>query len=200
MKNVAGLAFAASMLACTVAYAAGDTAAGKAKSVACAACHGPDGNSVNPEWPKLAGQHPAYLVEQLRAFKTGHRQNATMAPMAKNLSEQDMRDLAAYFASQALNLTGAANAKLAKQGERLYRGGIAKRQVAACIGCHGPSGQGIPPRFPRLSGQHAAYAKQQLLAFKAGRRPSDADIMTTIAFRLSEQEIEALAEYLSGLH
>ena len=200
MKNVVGLAFAASMLACTLAYAAGDAAAGKAKSVACAACHGPDGNSVNPEWPKLAGQHPAYLVEQLRAFKEGRRKNATMAPMAVNLSEQDMQDLAAYFSNQVLNLTGAANAKLAKQGERLYRGGIAKRQVAACTGCHGPSGQGIPPRFPRLSGQHAAYATQQLLAFKAGRRPSDADIMTTIAFRLSEQEIRALAEYLSGLH
>ncbi|MDX1487126.1 MAG: c-type cytochrome [Acidiferrobacterales bacterium] len=200
MKNVVGLAVTASMLACTVAYAAGDTAAGEAKSAACAACHGPDGNSVNPEWPKLAGQHPAYLVEQLRAFKAGHRQNATMAPMAKNLSEQDMQDLAAYFASQPLKLTGAADAKLAQQGERLYRGGIAKRQVAACMGCHGPSGQGIPPRFPRLSGQHAAYTTQQLLAFKAGHRPSAADIMTTIAFRLSEQEINALAEYLSGLH
>lgn len=200
MKNVVGLAFAASMLACTVAYAAGDAGAGEAKSVACAACHGPDGNSPNPEWPKLAGQHPAYLVRQLHAFKAGQRQNAMMAPMAKNLSEQDMQDLAAYFAGQALKLTGAANAQLAEQGERLYRGGIAKRQVAACMGCHGPSGQGIPPRFPRLSGQHAVYTQQQLLAFKAGRRRSDADIMTGIAFLLSEQEIKALAEYVSGLH
>lgn len=200
MKNVVGLAFAASMLACTVAYAAGDAGAGEAKSVACAACHGPDGNSPNPEWPKLAGQHPAYLVTQLHAFKAGQRQNAMMAPMAKNLSEQDMQDLAAYFAGQALKLTGAANAQLAEQGERLYRGGIAKRQVAACMGCHGPSGQGIPPRFPRLSGQHAVYTQQQLLAFKAGRRRSDADIMTGIAFLLSEQEIKALAEYVSGLH
>lgn len=200
MKNVVGLAFVASMLACTMVYAGGDAAAGKAKSTACAACHGPDGNSPNPEWPKLAGQHPAYLVEQLRAFKAGQRHNAMMAPMAQDLSEQDMQDLAAYFASQALMLTGAANAELAEQGQRLYRGGIAKRQVAACIGCHGPSGQGIPPRFPRLSGQHAAYTLQQLLAFKAGSRPSDADIMTTIAFRLSEQEIKALAEYLAGLH
>lgn len=200
MKNVVGLAFVASMLACTVVYAGGDAAAGKAKSAACAACHGPDGNSPNPEWPKLAGQHPAYLVEQLRAFNAGHRKNAMMAPMAQNLSDQDMQDLAAYFASQALKLTGAANAELAAQGQRLYRGGIAKRQVAACIGCHGPAGQGIPPRFPRLSGQHAAYTLQQLLAFKAGSRPSDADIMTSIAFRLSEQEIKALAEYLAGLH
>ncbi len=200
MKNVIGLALAASMLACTLTYAAGDAAAGKAKSTACAACHGPDGNSVNPEWPKLAGQHPAYLVEQLRAFKVGQRQNALMTSMAKNLSQQDIQDLAAYFASQALKLAGAANAGLAERGERLYRGGIAKRQVAACMGCHGPSGQGIPPRFPRLSGQHAAYTTQQLLAFKAGSRPSDADIMTSIAFRLSEQEIKALAEYISGLH
>ena len=200
MKNVVGLAFVASLLACTMVYAGGDAAAGKAKSAACAACHGPDGNSPNPEWPKLAGQHPAYLVQQLRAFKGGHRQNAMMAPMAQNLSEQDMLDLAAYFASQALQSTGAADAELAEQGQRLYRGGIAKRQVAACMGCHGPAGQGIPPRFPRLSGQHAAYTLQQLLAFKAGSRRSDADIMTGIAFRLSEQEIKALAEYLAGLH
>jgi cytochrome c553 len=200
MKNVVGLAFAASMLACTVVYAGGDAAAGKAKSAACAACHGPDGNSLNPEWPKLAGQHPAYLVAKLRAFKAGRRQSAMMSPMAKNLSEQDMQDLAAYFASQTLKLTGATDAELAEQGQRLYRGGIAKRQVAACMGCHGPSGQGIPPRFPRLSGQHAVYTEQQLLAFKAGSRPSDANIMTGIAFLLSEQEIKALAEYVSGLH
>ena len=199
MKHFVRLAIAASLFACAPVYAAGDAAAGKAKSAVCAACHGADGNSLNPEWPTLAGQLPTYLVEQLRAFQQGLRQNQMMAPMVKNLSEQDMQDLAAYFASQELKLKGAVNTELAEQGQRLYRGGIAERGVAACMGCHGPAGMGIPPRFPRLSGQHATYTANQLLAFKAGTRVSDADIMTTIAFRLSEQEIKALAEYVSGL-
>lgn len=188
------------MLAGASAQAAGDAAAGKSKANVCVACHGADGNSTNPEWPKLAGQLSAYIVTQLQNFKQGVRQNPLMAPIAQGLSEQDMLDLAAYFASQELKLTGATDAELAKQGEHLYRGGNAPMEIAACMGCHGPSGHGIPPRFPRLSGQHAAYTKQQLLAFKTGTRASDGDIMTSIAFRMSEKEIDAVAEYISGLH
>ncbi len=200
MRHAVAVAVAVWMLAGAFAQAAGDAAAGKTKAHVCAACHGADGNSVNPEWPKLASQLPAYIVTQLQGFKQGLRQNPLMAPIAQALSQQDMLDLAAYFASQELKLTGATDAGLAKQGERLYRGGNAHSQIAACMGCHGPSGRGIPPRFPRLSGQHAAYTKQQLLAFKAGKRVSDGDIMTSIAFRMSEQEINAVAQYISGLH
>jgi cytochrome c553 len=200
MRHAVAVAVAVWMLGAAFAQAAGDPAAGKAKSNVCAACHGADGNSVNPQWPTLAGQLPAYIVTQLRNFKQGQRQNPVMAPIVQGLSEQDMLDLAAYFASQELKLTGATDAELAKQGERLYRGGDADNEIAACMACHGPSGRGIPPRFPRLSGQHAAYTKQQLLAFKAGKRMSDGDIMTSIAFRMSEQEISALAQYISGLH
>ena len=200
MRYAVAVAVAMWMLVGPFAQAAGDAATGKAKANVCVACHGADGNSINPEWPKLAGQLPAYIVTQLQGFKQGLRQNPLMAPIAQALSEQDMLDLAAYFASQELKLTGATDAALAKQGERLYRGGNTQSQIAACMGCHGPAGHGIPPRFPRLSGQHAAYTKQQLLAFKAGKRISDGDIMTNIAFRMSEQEIDAVAEYISGLH
>jgi cytochrome c553 len=188
------------MLGGAFAQAAGDPAAGKTKAHVCVACHGADGNSVNPEWPKLAGQLPAYIVTQLQNFKQGVRENPLMAPIAQALSQQDMLNLAAYFGSQERKLTGATDAELARQGEHLYRGGNAQSQIAACMGCHGPSGSGIPPRFPRLSGQHAAYTKQQLLAFKAGKRVSDGDIMTSIAFRMSEKEINAVAEYIAGLH
>jgi cytochrome c553 len=200
MRHAVTVAVAMWMLAAAVAQAAGDVAAGKAKSNVCAACHGEDGNSTNPQWPKLAGQAPAYIVTQLQNFKQGRRQNPLMAGIAQGLSEQDMLDLAAYFGSQELKLTGATDATLAKQGQRVYRGGNAQTQVAACMACHGPSGRGIPPRFPRLSGQHAAYTKAQLLAFKNGTRKSDGDIMTSIAFRMSQHEIDALAQYISGLH
>jgi cytochrome c553 len=200
MRYAVAVVVAVWMLGSTFAQAAGDSAAGKTKAHVCVACHGADGNSANPEWPKLAGQLPAYIVTQLQNFKQGVRQNALMAPIAQALSQQDMLNLAAYFGSQERKLTGATDAELARQGEHLYRGGNAQSQIAACIGCHGPSGSGIPPRFPRLSGQHAAYTKQQLLAFKAGTRVSDGDIMTSIAFRMSEKEINAVAEYISGLH
>jgi cytochrome c553 len=200
MRHAVAVAVAVWMLVATLAQAAGDAAAGKGKSNVCVACHGADGNSTNPQWPKLAGQVPDYIVTQLQNFKQGKRHNPLMAPIAQGLSEQDMLDLAAYFSSQELEMTGATDAGLAKQGERLYRGGNADSEIAACMGCHGPTGHGIPPRFPRLSGQHAAYTKQQLLAFKDGKRVSDGDIMTSIAFRMSEQEIDALAQYISGLH
>ena len=180
-------------------HAAGDAEAGKAKSSTCLACHGADGNSINPEWPSLAGQVPEYLVKQLQDFKSGARKNAVMTGMVAPLSEQDMEDLAAYFASQTLKVSAPADIEKAQEGQRLYRGGNAKMLVSACMSCHGPSGKGIPPRFPRVSGQHAVYSENQLLAFKAGKRSNDNEVMTRIAFRMSESEIKAVAHYISGL-
>jgi cytochrome c553 len=182
----------------------GSVAAGKAKSAACAACHGADGNGVgNPDWPKLAGQAPEYLAKQLRDFKSGARKdlimNGTMNGMAAGLSEQDIRDIAAYYASQPLKPGVARDAELVKLGERIYRGGIAERRVPACMSCHGPSGHGIPPKFPRLSGQNAGYTEKQMLFFKAGTRRNDDGVMTPIAFELSEREIKAIADYTAGL-
>jgi len=179
---------------------AGDAAAGKAKAAACAACHGADGNGgADPSWPKLAGQHENYLVAQLQAFKSGTRKDPLMSPMAAPLSPKDMDDLAAYFSSQQIRPGAAASEEMATKGERIYRGGNAKTGVSACMSCHGPSGHGIPPRFPKVSGQTPAYTEKQLLAFKSSRRESDAEIMTRIAFRMSEAEIKAVSEYMAGL-
>lgn len=179
----------------------GDAAAGKAKSAACAACHGPDGNGgADPSWPKLAGQIPEYLYKQLADFKSGKRSDPLMSGMAAPLSEEDMRDLAAFYASQKIKPGAAATQELAQKGERLYRGGNAKTAVSACMSCHGPSGHGIPPRFPRVTGQTAAYTQKQLLLFKSSKRTNDDEMMTRIAFRMSEDEIKAVSEYMAGLH
>ncbi|GMQ77184.1 MAG: c-type cytochrome [Gammaproteobacteria bacterium] len=177
--------------------AAGDVAAGQAKSALCAACHGPDGNSTNPEWPKLAGQQAEYIVKQLNDFKSGVRQNPLMAGITASLSEQDMESLAAYFSSRKVKVTGATDAELARQGQQLYRGGSRPLQVSACMACHGPAGQGVPPSFPSVSGQHAAYSEIQLNAFKTGVRKNAA--MNAIAARMSAEEIKAVAMYMSGL-
>jgi len=183
-----------------VAEAAGNAQAGKNKAAACAGCHGPDGNSGNPLWPKLAGQEAGYIVKQLADFKSGARKDPMMSGMAAPLSAADMADLGAYYESLKQSAgTAAGGAALAKRGERLYRGGNAEFGVAACMSCHGPSGKGIAPRFPRVAGQHAAYAEKQLLAFKKGERKNDGEIMTRIAFRLSEQDLKAAAEYMAGL-
>lgn len=185
----------------TQAQAAGDAAAGKAASATCAGCHGADGNSANPEWPKLAGQGVPYLVKQLHNFKNGDRKNATMAPMAMGLSDQDMDNLATYFSSQTMS-QGAAEKDLVEHGQELYRGGNPTTGVAACIGCHGPSGDGNPAaKFPRLAGQHAKYVEIQLHAFKSGERDNDAGkMMRNIASKMTEQEIQAVASYVQGLH
>lgn len=185
----------------TQVFAAGDAAAGKAKSAACAGCHGVDGNSANPDWPKLAGQGAKYIVKQLQNFKDGTRKNATMAPMAMGLSDQDMADLAAFYSSQS-TAQGAASEDLVEQGEKLYRGGNPSSGVSACTGCHGPSGAGNPEaRFPSLSGQHAKYAATQLSAFKAGERDNDAGkMMRSIAGKMTADEINAVASYIEGLH
>ncbi|TCK16949.1 cytochrome c553 [Thiogranum longum] len=182
--------------------AAGDAAAGKAKSAACAGCHGMDGNSVNPEWPNLAGQHAKYISKQLADFKAGTaRKNATMSGMVAPLSEQDMADLGAYF-STLPRKQGAADKALVEAGQKLYRGGNPATGVAACIGCHGPAGAGNPAaNFPALSGQHAKYVENQLKAFKSGERKNDAgQMMRNIAGKMSDKEIKAVAAYVQGLH
>lgn len=181
--------------------ATGNVAAGQAKAAVCAGCHGADGNGgADPLWPKLAGQDADYIAKQLADFKSGARKDPIMSGMAAPLSSVDAKNIGAYFASLAPKPGAAKNAELAKQGEKIYRGGNAKMQVSACMSCHGPSGHGIPPRFPKISGQNAAYTQKQLLAFKTSARANDSETMTRIAFRMSEQEIKAVSEYMSGLH
>lgn len=183
------------------AQVAGDAEAGKAKATPCAACHGITGNGGgDPTWPKLAGQVPAYLVEQLKLFKTGERKNPLMNAQAAPLSEQDMRDLAAFYAAQELEPGAAGDKELALAGQEIYRGGVREQNVPACMSCHGPSGHGIPPRFPRVNSQKAAYTEKQMLDFKTGRRQDNDNIMSPIASRMSEAQIRAVAEYLAGLH
>lgn len=193
-----GLATCSSM----TAYGAGDAEAGKEKSAVCAACHGVDGVSLIPANPSLAGQVPGYIKKQLAAFKSGERQNGVMLGMSVNLTEQDMADLDAYYVSQEAPKGSIAEdqKELAEKGEKIYRGGFAKREIAACMGCHGPSGHGIPTIYPRVAGQHQSYLEAQLLAFKKGERKGYNDIMWEIAFGLSEEQIKALAVYMSGLN
>jgi cytochrome c553 len=173
----------------------------KTKAAACGACHGPDGNSVNPDWPKLAGQHPDYIVTQLEYFKSGQRKNVNMNAMAAPLSPEDMADIAAYFSSQTLKI-GSVDAASAAPGGGLYRGGNKASGVPACMACHGPNGAGNPAaKMPSLRGQHAKYTVTQLLAYKSGERAAgQASMMATIASRLTAQEIEQVAAYLEGLH
>lgn len=198
---VANFVVVASAAAAAPAAEGGDAAAGKAKAATCVACHGVDGNGgADPTWPKLAEQVPEYLVKQLNDFKTGARKNPIMNGLAAGLSPKDMQNLAAYYSAQKIKPGAAGSKELAQQGERIYRGGNAKMGVSACMSCHGPSGHGIPPRFPRVSAQTSAYAEQQLLDFKANRRTNDDGIMTRIAFRMSETEIKAVSEYMAGLH
>ena len=182
--------------------AAGDPEAGKTKSAQCAACHGADGNSVNPAWPKLAGQHAEYLVKQLWYFEHGERENATMKPMASVLDEQGREDVAAYYAGQKVNI-GQADPKLVELGERIYRSGNNDSGVAPCMGCHGPNGAGNPAAlYPALRGQHAQYVENQLHGFAEGKRVNDnaKKMMQILASRMTNQEIRAVASYIQGLH
>ncbi|MGH8214149.1 MAG: c-type cytochrome [Rhodanobacteraceae bacterium] len=181
----------------------GDPKAGQPKAAACGACHGMDGNSTDPQYPKLAGQGEQYIVTQLMRFKSGVRQNAIMQGMAASLSPQDMHDLGAYF-SQQKRLPGVADEKLAKDGGELYREGDASRGIPSCMGCHGPDGAGNPGwRVPNIGGQHADYVQQQLQAWHDGGSwgsDAHATIMPTIARRLTEQDISAVSSYVEGLH
>jgi cytochrome c553 len=182
------------------AYAAGSVEAGQAKAATCAACHGVDGNSANPEWPSLAGQHVSYLTRQLQAFRSGERQNVLMSPMAMILSDEDVADLAAFFSAQSIR-GGEAEPSKAALGLRVYRSGDVGRGVMACAGCHGPAGRGIPgPGYASIQGQHAAYVAAQLRAYRAGERGTDPNqMMRNVAALLSDEEIDAVASYLQGL-
>lgn len=176
-----------------------DLAKGEAGYTAvCAACHGADGNSGTPENPKLAGQHPKYLVKQLQEFKSGKRNNAIMKGFATTLSDEEMVNIAYWLASKTPKAGFAKDKQLVALGERIYRGGIAERKIAACAGCHSPNGAGIPAQYPRLSGQHAEYGKSQLTAFRDGARLNSLP-MTQVAARLNDREIRAVADYIAGL-
>jgi cytochrome c553 len=189
-----GLAFAGA----GVAQAAGSAEAGKTKSTVCAACHGANGNSANPQWPSLAGQHASYIIAQLGYFKSGQRQNALMSSQAMNLSDEDMADLAAYYSSLPLEVPGAVEGAVSA-GQALYRGGNADSGVSACIGCHGPAGRGNPGAvMPAIGGQHATYTASTLKAYRSGERVNV--MMNAIAKNLTDAEIEAVAGYLQGLH
>jgi len=183
------------------AQAAGDAAAGKAKSASCAACHGPDGNSPTPAFPKIAGQHAGYLEKQLQDYKSGDRVNATMNGMAAALSDQDMADLAAYFASQTTTI-GTAAPDQVELGETIYRAGNPATGVAACAACHGPTGVGNPmANFPSLKGQYADYTVLQLQHFRAGERANDAGaMMRGVAAKMTDEEISAVAQFIQGLN
>jgi cytochrome c553 len=199
-KLVAALSLVAALGWTSSAVAAGSKEAGQAKAATCSACHGMDGNSLSPEWPNLAGQHPSYIVKQLGNFKGGQRQNVLMSPMAMILSEQDMADLAAYFSAQTLR-GGEADASKVKLGQRVYRSGNVNGHVMACAGCHGPAGRGnAPAAYPAIQGQHATYVAAQLRAYKAGTRTTDPNqMMRNITAQLSEEEIDAVASYVQGL-
>lgn len=174
-------------------------AAGETKYTAvCAACHGADGNSGSPANPKLAQQHPEYLVKQLQEFKSGKRANAIMQGFASQLSDEDMKNISAWLATKKNKAGFAKDKELVALGERIYRGGIADRQVAACAGCHSPNGAGIPSQYPRLSGQHGDYTVAQLIAFRDGARKNSVQ-MTQVASRLNDREIKAVSDYIAGL-
>lgn len=205
MKNTLIMALTAFAVSTSPAWAVdtplqGDPTAGKAKSATCAACHGMDGNSNNPEWPSLAGQHEGYLYKQLKNFKSEKRVNASMAPMVAPLSEQDMADLAAYFASQTRK-PGEADETQVELGEKIYKGGNNASGVAACAACHGPTGSGNPAaNFPSLASLDPVYLENQLKAFSKGERYNDAgQMMRNIASKMTEEEMKAVSEYISGL-
>ena len=200
--NVVSYALGAMALgAAAISAQAADIAAGKAlvEKGGCVACHGKDLNApISPDYPKLAGQHAAYIAKQLADFKTPARNNAVMTAMAKPLSDEDMNNIAAYLAKQQPKPGAAKNKDTIELGKKIYRAGIAEKNVPACAGCHSPDGAGIPAQFARLGGQHQEYTAAQLTAFRSGARKNSPQ-MLTIAKRLSDDEIQAVADYIAGL-
>ncbi|MBU3712811.1 MAG: cytochrome c4 [Limnohabitans sp.] len=181
------------------AAAKADPAKGAASyAPVCAACHGADGNSMVPANPKLAQQHPEYIQKQLQEFKSGKRANPIMMGMVAALSDEDMKNMAVWLSTQKAAPGNSSDKNLVALGERIYRGGIADRQIAACAGCHSPNGAGIPAQYPRLSGQHADYTAAQLTAFRDGVRLNSLQ-MTQVASKLNDREIKAVADYIAGL-
>lgn len=180
------------------AVAAGPRTAEQIVQGVCAACHNADGNSVITLNPKLAGQHPEYLLKQLTNFKEGTRANAVMSGMAAGLSEDEMKLVAQYFSNQSIKLAKAKSNGKGSLGEKIYRGGIAKTNVPACAACHGATGAGLPKQFPRLASQHSDYVVQQLKTFRTGER-ANAPMMTAIAVKMTDAEMQAVADYVQGL-
>ncbi|MGD9020716.1 MAG: c-type cytochrome [Lysobacterales bacterium] len=204
MKHFLQLTVALSLLVSLPLAAAGDAGAGQAKAAICAACHGVDGNSTVPNWPKLAGQHAAYLERQISLIKDGSRAVPEMTGIAAMLTEQDIADIAAYFSAQTTT-AGLADEALLTAGEMLYRAGIADKDVPACMSCHGPAGEGNPlAGYPALAGQHAVYSEKMLKGFRNGTRWGGEDasskIMVDVTNRLTDDEIHAVANYIQGLH
>jgi cytochrome c553 len=203
---------AAASDAAQTAVKPGSVDAGAGKAAVCGACHGADGNSSDPQYPKLAGQHERYVARHLALFKAGERQNPVMLGFVAALSEQDMHDLGAYFASKQALPGVADDSKIAgteesfaQRGERLYRGGNRETAQPACMACHGPTGHGNPgPSYPSLAGQHAGYTKALLKRFRSGESFGKDErantVMAEVAAKLSDQDIEALASYIEGLH
>jgi cytochrome c553 len=201
--------FAALLLVPAVSRAAGEAAPAKVAkpdlvkgeatyTAVCVACHAADGNSAIAANPKLAQQHPEYLVKQLQEFKSGKRNNAVMKGFASALSDEDMKNIAYWVTSKKAKPGFAKDKALVTLGERIYRGGIADRQVPACAGCHSPNGAGIPSQYPRLGGQHAEYTATQLTTFRDGGRNNNLQ-MTQVAAKLNDREIRAVADYIAGL-
>ncbi|MEY4420446.1 MAG: hypothetical protein RLZZ498_1042 [Pseudomonadota bacterium] len=206
MKLIASFLIAAALAAPVLSQAAEpakaakpDLAKGEASfNAACAACHGAGGNSAVPVNPSLAQQHPDYIVKQLQEFKSGKRANPIMMGMAASLSDEDMKNIGAWLGTQKAKPGFAKEPELVALGERIYRGGIADRQIAACAGCHSPTGAGIPAQYPRLAGQHADYAVSQLTAFRDGVRKNSIQ-MTQVAAKMNDREIKAVSDYIAGL-
>ncbi|MBL8279961.1 MAG: cytochrome c4 [Pelomonas sp.] len=205
MKTVAYLL--SSLLLATAAHANEPAAApakpdlakgGTISSQVCAACHTADGSRGSPANPILQGQHPEYLAKQLAEFKSGKRKNAVMNGMAAPLSEEDMRNVAAFYASKTAKPGFAKNKDLVPLGEKIWRGGITDRNVPACAGCHGPTGAGLPAQYPRLAGQHGDYVEAQMTAFRSGAR-ANGPMMVAIAAKMNDKEIKAVSDYVAGL-
>lgn len=180
--------------------AKGDTIfnATPANSQSCASCHNADGNSAIAANPKLAQQHPEYIIKQLQEFKSGKRKSAIMKPYASALSDEDMRNVAWFVGSKTVKPGFAKEKDLVSLGEKIYRGGIADRTIPACASCHSPNGAGLPAQYPRLGGQHADYTTAQLVAFRDGVRANSPQ-MTGVAAKLNDREIKAVSDYIAGL-
>jgi cytochrome c553 len=203
MKSIIALTLAAALAPALAseptAATKPDLAKGQALSTqVCAACHTADGSRGSPANPIIAGQHPEYLAKQLAEFKADKRKNPVMKGFASALSEDDMKNVAAFYASKQAKPGFAKNKDLVALGEKIYRGGIADKQVPACAGCHSPTGAGIPAQYPRIGGQHADYLEAQLVAFRSGGRANNPP-MSAIAAKMSDRELKAVADYVAGL-
>ena len=204
MKHFLQFAVSLSLLFSLPVLALGDADAGKSKAAICAACHSADGNSIVPNWPKIAGQHAQYLERQVTLIKGGSRPVPEMAGIVIGLSDQDIADMAAYFSSQTTS-AGLTDEALLEAGEQLYRGGNAATEIPACMSCHGPAGEGNPlSGYPSLAGQHSVYSEKMLKGFRAGHTWGEDDtnskVMTDVTLRLTDDEIKAVASYIQGLH